>query len=201
MREGSAEARVASPREAVFAWLVDPRHAGEWFASVALPEPPVRPLRAGATWRFSMTRQRGRLIPMRLAEYQSPERFTWETAYPAWRGNLQWTCALSPASFEGDTEGEDPGEEPGDATLLRLTIRQRPGLLGWPALLLAGLLGQLRVTEGASMAARAEGAAKHAAEALEALPTTSYGTERRAQRPQHPQRGGKGGKGGKGKRR
>jgi uncharacterized protein YndB with AHSA1/START domain len=193
MREGSAEAQVACPREAAFAWLVDPRHASEWFAGVALPEPPARPLRVGATWRFSMTRQRGRLIPMRLAEYQSPERFTWETTYPSWRGNLQWACALSPAAPGADTE--DSREEPEAATLLRLTIRQRPGLLGWPALLLAGLLGQLRVTEGASMAARAERAAQRAAEALEALPTTSYGTERRAPRPRHSQRGGKGGKG------
>lgn len=192
MREGSAETRIACPQEAAFAWLVDPRHADEWFASVALPEPPARPLRAGATWRFSMTRQHGRLIPMRLAAYQPPEQFTWETAYPAWRGNLQWACALAPVAPEAD--GEESDEESGAVTL-RLTIRQRPGALGWPALLLATLLGQFRVTEGASMTARAEGAAKRAAEALEALPTTSYGPQRHTRHPPHPQRGGKGARG------
>jgi uncharacterized protein YndB with AHSA1/START domain len=191
MREGSAEVSIACPAEAAFGWLADPRHADEWFANVALPEPPVRPLRAGATWRFHMTRQRGRSIPMRLAEYQPPRAFTWETAYPAWRSNLQWACALEP-------EPAAPGEASG-ATRLRLTIRQRPGPLGWPALLLAALLGQLRVTEAASMPARAERAAQRAGEALEALPTLSYTAERR---PPRPPRGGKGGaRGGKSKRR
>ncbi|HEX8728878.1 MAG TPA: SRPBCC family protein [Ktedonobacterales bacterium] len=187
MREGSAEVSIACPVEAAFAWLADPRHADEWFANVALPEPPPRPLRAGATWRFSMTRQRGRSIPMRLADYQPPHAFTWETTYPAWRSNLQWACALEP-------EPAARGEASGTARL-RLTIRQRPGPLGWPALLLATLLGQLRVTEAASMPARAERAAQRAGEALEALPTTSYPAERRP--PRTPRRG----KGGKSKRR
>ena len=189
LREGSAEVSIACPVEAAFAWLADPRHADEWFANVALPAPPTRPLRAGATWRFIMTRQRGRSIPMRLAEYQPPQTFTWETAYPAWRGNLQWACALEP----------EP-DAPADAARLRLTIRQRPGPLGWPALLLAALVGRLPMTEAASMPARAERAAQHAGEALAALPTTSYPAERRPPRPQHDGKGG--GRGShKGKRR
>jgi uncharacterized protein YndB with AHSA1/START domain len=182
MREGSAEVVIACPVDAAFAWLADPRNAGAWFASVALPEPPPRPLRAGATWRFSMTRQHGRTIPMRLVEYQPPRAFTWETTYPGWRDNLQWTLALAPAPDADDT------------TRLRMTIRQRPGPLGWPALLLAALVARLSVTEGASMAARAERAAARAGEALAAAVTLAYGPDRRPprSRPRSP-RGGKGG--------
>ncbi len=190
MREGSAEVVIACPVDAAFAWLADPRNAGAWFASVALPEPPARPLRAGATWRFSMTRQHGRSIPMRLVEYQPPHAFTWETTYPGWRDNLQWTLALAPAS--------DAASADADASRLRMTIRQRPGPLGWPALLLAALVARLSVTEGASMAARAERAAQRAGEALEAAETLAYGPERRPprSRPRNP-RGGKGSRGGK----
>lgn len=170
MREASAEVVIACAAEAAFAWLADPRNAAAWFASVALPEPPARPLRAGATWRFSMTRQRGQVIPMRLAEYQPPQRFTWETTYPRWRDNLQWELTLAPESVPDGAS----------ATRLRLTIRQRPGPLGWPALLLAALLGRLSPTLAASMQARAERAAQRAREALEAAPTLSYRSERQS---------------------
>jgi uncharacterized protein YndB with AHSA1/START domain len=185
MREGSAEVVIACPVDAAFAWLADPRNAGAWFASVALPEPPPRPLRAGATWRFSMTRQHGRTIPMRLVEYQPPRAFTWETTYPGWRDNLQWTLALAPAPDADDT------------TRLRMTIRQRPGPLGWPALLLAALVARLSVTEGASMAARAERAAARAGEALAAAGALAYGPERRPPHSPRNPRGGKGSRGGK----
>ena len=191
MREGSAEVVIACPVDAAFAWLADPRNAGTWFASVALPEPPSRPLRVGATWRFSMTRQRGRSIPMRLVEYQTTHAFTWETTYPGWRDNLQWTLALAPAS---DADAADDA-----ATRLRMTIRQRPGPLGWPALLLAALVARLSVTEGASMAARAERAVQRAGEALEAAVTLASGPERRPSQS-HP-RNPRGGKGSRGARR
>ena len=189
MREGSAEVVIVCPLEAAFAWLADPRNAGEWFASVALPEPPARPLRVGATWRFRMTRQHGRSIPIRLAAYQPPHSFTWETTYPGWRDNLQWTLALAPAP--------DADSNPASATSLRMTIRQRPGPLGWPALLLATLLVRLSVTEGASMAARAERAASRAGEALAATAILTYDPERRPPRSLHGPRSGKGARGGK----
>jgi hypothetical protein len=190
MREGSAEVVIACAKEAAFAWLADPHNAGEWFASVTLPESPVRPLRVGAVWRFGMTRQRGKIIPMRLMEYHPPQSFTWETAYPAWRDNLQWALALS----------SEPSSEPGatDATRLRLTIRQRPGPLGWPVLLLAALFARLSPSLASDIAARAERAAERAREALESLPTLTYGAyERHSQR--NSQRSGKGG--GRGGRR
>lgn len=191
MREGSAEVVIACPVDAAFAWLADPRNAGEWFASVALLDPPERPLRAGATWRFSMTRQQGKNIPLRLADYQPTQRFTWETLYPAWRDNLQWTLTFAPEADDART------------TRLRLTILQRPGPLGWPALLLAAALARLGPTQVGSIAARAERAAERARDALEALPTLSYGSERRAdtRRSDGGKRGSKGSKGGKGGKR
>lgn len=166
IREGSAEVVIACAADAAFAWLADPHNAAEWFSSVALPQPPERPLRAGATWRFGMTRQRGQVVPMRLAEYQPPQRFTWETVYPRWRDNLQWSLALTP---------EPPTPEGAHASRLRLTIRQRPGPLGWPALLLAALLARLGPAQAWSMAARASRAALRAREAIEAAPSLSYG--------------------------
>jgi uncharacterized protein YndB with AHSA1/START domain len=171
MREASAEVVIACAEETAFAWLADPRNAVAWFASVALPEPPPRPLRIGATWRFVLTRQRGQSIPMRLAEYQPPHNFTWETTYSRWRDNLQWALAFTPAA-----------EDASSATL-RLTIRQRPGPLGWPLLLMAGLLARLSPASVSSMQARAERAALRARAALEAAPTLTYGPyERREPR-------------------
>lgn len=183
MREGSAEVVVACPLDVAFAWLADPRNAGEWFASVALPEPPPRPLRVGTTWRFNMTRQRGKSIPMRLADYQPSRSFVWETDYPTWRDNLRWTLTLTP---EEPDEADEREAGVGPMTRLRMTIRQQPGPLGWPLVALATLIGRLGATEGASIAARAERAAMRAGEALEALPI----------RPPRDQRSGKG-RGGK----
>lgn len=171
MREASAEVVIGCAAETAFAWLADPRNAAAWFASVALPGPPARPLRVGAIWRFDLTRQRGQSIPMRLAEYQPPHRFTWETTYPRWRDNLQWALALTPTP------------EDASAATLRLTIRQRPGPLGWPLLLVAGLLARLSPGSAGSMQARAERAAQRARDALAAAPTLTYGPyERREPR-------------------
>ncbi len=184
MREGSAETLIACAPETAFAWLADPGNAGAWFASVTLLEPPERPLRVGAAWRFSMTRQRGRLISLRLAAYQPPQTFTWETTYPAWRDNLQWTIALEPAH-------EDEAEDEAPHARLRLTIRKRPGPFGWPMLAIAAALGRLGVTEAASMVARAERAAERARDALAAASTLSYGARPpRAPRPANQQRTG-----------
>lgn len=167
IREGSAEVTIGEEVDAAFAWLADPRNAGAWFANVALPEPPERPLRAGATFRFTLIRQRGRSIPMRLAEYQPPQRFTWETTYPSWRDNLAWSVVLTP-----DANLATPLATPG--ARLRMTISQRPGPLGWPSLLLAAALGRIGLVASAGMDARAARAAQQAAEALAATPTLTY---------------------------
>ena len=197
LREGSAEVTIAGPAEAAFAWLADPRNAAEWFANVALPEPPERPLSAGTAWRFSMTRQRGQIVPMRLAEYQPPLRFTWETTYPAWRDNLQWSLTLTPAPPAEPESESETGPAGARATRLRLTIRQRPGPLGWPALLLAALLARIGPAQAWGMAARAERAAEHAREALEALPTLSYGPYERRRLRGRQSGGRSGGRSGK----
>lgn len=177
MREGSAEVVIACAAEQAFAWLADPRHAGEWFASVALPAAPEQPLRAGTAWRFSMTRQRGKSIPMRLAVYEPPRQFTWETTYPTWRDNLQWEFALTPE------QGVQESADSAPAVRLRMTIRQRPGPVGWVALTLASALARLGMAHKANMAARAERAAQRAREALEAAPPPrASGSERRGDR-------------------
>lgn len=179
IREASAEVELACAAETAFAWLADPRNAAAWFAGVALPEPPARPLRVGATWGFTLTRQRGKRIPMRLAEYQPPEAFAWETAYPGWRDNLTWALAFTSAA-------DNPA-----AARLRLTIRQRPGPLGWPLLLVAALFTSLNPNYVGSMQARADRAAQRASEALAAAPTLSYGAyERRAPREPRGRRRG-----------
>src|SRR5579859_4097523 len=95
-----AETLVAMAPEPAFAWLADPRNAGAWFASVRLERPPAPPLRAGSAWRFLLTRQRDRPMPMRLAEYTPSERFTWETDYPTLRDNLRWVFTI--AAVEND---------------------------------------------------------------------------------------------------
>lgn len=181
IREASAEVEIACVAEAAFAWLADPRNAAAWFASVALPEPPARPLRVGTVWTFALTRQRGKRIPMRLAEYQPPQRFAWETTYPGWRDNLTWALAFTTAEADPDT------------SRLRLTIHQRPGPLGWPLLLLAAALTWFNPGYVGSMRARAERAAQRAQEALDAQPTLSYGAyERRERREPRGRRRGSG---------
>src|SRR5512146_1287110 len=117
--ETDAETLVAMARDPAFAWLADPRNGGAWFASVRLERPPAPPLRVGSAWRFILTRQRDRPMPMRMAEYAPSERFAWETDHPTWRGNLRWAFTLEAAEGEGG-EGA-PG------TRLGLRIEQRPG--------------------------------------------------------------------------
>ncbi len=147
--EMDGETLVAVAPEPAFAWLADPRNAGAWFASVRLERPPAPPLRAGSDWRFLLTRQRDRPMPMRMGEHTPSTRFAWETDYPAWRGNLRWVFTLAPAET---AEGADRPP----ATRLGLRIEQRPGPLGWPLVALAWLLQRLSPNSPGAVRARAQ---------------------------------------------
>lgn len=159
------ETRVGLAPEPAFAWLADPRNASAWFASVRLERPPATPLRAGAAWRFLMTRQRERPMPMRLAEYTPSTRFIWETNNPGWRGNLRWVFTFA---AETDEEGGAP------ATRIGLHIEQRPGVLGWPLLALAWVAERVSRETVSSVGARAQRAVERARDALESAPPTSF---------------------------
>ena len=161
------ETRVALAPELAFAWLADPRNAGAWFASVRLERPPATPLRAGASWRFLMTRQRDRPLPMRLAGYAPSTRFIWETENPGWRGNLRWVFSFTPVEAEDGAAGAP-------ATRLRLRIEQRPGLLGWPLLALAWVAERVTREVASSVGARAQRAVERARDALESAPPTAF---------------------------
>jgi hypothetical protein len=163
------ETLVAMAPGPAFAWLADPRNAAAWFASVRLERPPAPPLRAGSAWRFVLTRQRDRLMPMRMAEYAPSERFAWETDYPTWRGNLRWVFTLEAA--EGGAGGEGEGSP---TTQLRLRIEQRPGPLGWPLVALAWLVQRLSPNSAGTTRARAQRAVERAHDALEAAPPTAF---------------------------
>ncbi len=121
MPEGSGEATVAISPQAAFRYLADPRHASEWFAGVELAESPHGPLGMQTTWRF--TQRDGRVVPVRMAVYEPPRRFAWQTTYLPLRSNLRWTIECLPVENE-------PSQ-----TLLRMTIRLDPGPLGRLALL------------------------------------------------------------------
>jgi hypothetical protein len=170
-RETSREARdsgetlVAIAPEPACAWLADPRNAGAWFAAVRLERPPAPPLRAGSAWRFLLTHNHDRPMPLRLAEHDPPRGFVWETEYPAWRGNLRWAVTLEAA-------GAEDGAAP--ATRLRLRIEQRPGPLGWPLLALAWLFERLSRQTASSARARAQRAVERARDALLAAPPTAF---------------------------
>jgi len=146
MPEGVGEAIAAVPPGAAFSYLADPRRAPEWFAGVKLPEPPQGPLGTHMTWRF--VQQGGQVVPVRMAEYEPPRRFAWQTTYAALRSNLRWTTECLP------TEGE-PSQ-----TLLRMTIHLDPSPLARLVLLLT--FGRTQRT----LAVRAQSATERAREVL-----------------------------------
>ncbi|HEX9037312.1 MAG TPA: hypothetical protein VF808_10020 [Ktedonobacterales bacterium] len=161
----SGETLVALAVGPAFAWLADPRNAGAWFAAVRLERPPAPPLRAGCAWRFLLTRQRDRPMPMRLSEYTPSTRFVWETDYPGWRGNLRWVLTLAPGAASGDVAA---------ATRLGLRIEQRPGLVGWPLLGIAWLAERVSRETASGVRARAQRAVERARDALESAPPTAF---------------------------
>ena len=166
--EGSAEAVVRVGQTGAFAYLADPRHAGEGFARAGFAVEPQGPPREGQTWSFARTAATRRELPVRAEAFEPSSRFVWRTQLGLLRTNNEWELRVEPASVgvdggEGVGGGEGEGED-GDgraATRLRLTLRLRPGPLGWLATL--PLLPRMRaILEG-----RAQTAVTHAAEAVE----------------------------------
>lgn len=148
--EGTAHTRVSCA--VAFAYLADPRHAAEWFARVDSERQPAGPPRLGQMWTFSGAGSAQHSQPVRLAVYDPPHRFVWQTQLPRWRTNIIWSVAAAPA--------------PEGGTTLALTTRWQPGLVGWPTTLLAALLAFLR--PGVSLRARAQRTIERARDAIEA---------------------------------
>jgi hypothetical protein len=160
MLHATGETHTQTAPAAALAYLADPRHAPEWFASVAVEGLADEPPRAGQTWRFVERGSRGTARPVRMALYEPGTRFIWETQLGPARTNIVWEVTTSAAP-----EGE------GGATL-RLETRWRPGLLGWPAALAAALLTR------AALARRAQRTIERARDAVEAAAGTASSAER-----------------------
>jgi polyketide cyclase/dehydrase/lipid transport protein len=125
MLEGKGATHTRVVDSAAFAYLVDPRNAGEWFAPVSIERQDAGPLHAGFAWRFAQATRRAPM-PVKLAIYAPPARFAWETQLPSSRTNIVWTVECARA--------------PGGGTTLRMTTRWVPGIFGWPAVLAAALV-------------------------------------------------------------
>ncbi len=187
-RTGSGEALVAVNPAAAFAYLADPRNAGEWFASVALEEAPQGRLREGMTWRFVQRLRRGHVIPVRLQTYEYPSRFVWRTRYPWPRTNLAWELHCEPAEAANEATSAP-------RTHLRFSITIEPRPLGWPALALGAWLSPH------SLRHRAQGAVDRARELLLAREEALGGqAERPGREPRQPKRSRKSQRPGKSER-
>ena len=161
---GSVHTRVAPA--AAFAYLADPSHAGEWFANVATQELEPGPLRAGLRWRFVAQSGKPDAKPVRMTAYEPTKRFTWETQLAGSRTNIVWELEFAPA--------------PEGGTTLRLTMRWRPGPLGWPMALAATTLMRGVLPQ------RAQRTVEHARDAVEdayPAPTPRAPAGRRPKRP------------------
>lgn len=137
MREGSGETSVAVAPDAAFAYLADPRHTQEWFAGATLAEQPTGEPRAGMAWRFVLVRSDNRVVPVRMAVYDSPSRFSWRTTLPWPRTNLEWEMRCDPEQSLPGLSDTPPRAGEGQSaahTRLRMTIRIAPGPVGWLAL-------------------------------------------------------------------
>jgi len=182
LREGHGVTMAPVTPAVAFAFLSDPRNAPEWFAPVTLaPDEPTRLsasrspggaaslTRADALWRFiphaPARRKRASArpaaaIPMRMAAYEPPTRFVWETTYPTTRDNLRWeiTCADAPMPGADSADGARPSAENFVAepdnmitgadmasrqrasaarTSVSMTLGIQPGPFGWVSLLVA----------------------------------------------------------------
>ena len=177
LREGRGVTTAPVTVAVAFAFLADPRNAPEWFAPVtfawaepgdappqtALPSSRVASsaivTRLGATWRFLpnsparrgwVTGRRRAAIPMRMATYEPPTSFAWETTYPTSRDNLRWEITCVPASSdaadgtdaattattaEPDRAMDSPPAQTTQHTTIHMSLRIQPGPLGWVSLL------------------------------------------------------------------
>lgn len=163
MLDGSGEATAAVAPAVAFAFLADPRHAGEWFAGAGFETPPRGPARVGLEWSVAQTPGTRRVQPMRMTVYEPPSRFVWETQYRApFQTNFVFEMACEPAESEPvEGEGETEGVE---STRLRFTIRLRPGVVQWASIAAGFALLRRALRE------RAQKAAERAAEAVLAAP-------------------------------
>jgi uncharacterized protein YndB with AHSA1/START domain len=127
MREGTGETTVAVSRAVAFTYLVNPRHAPEWFAGVQFAEEPEGSPRQGMSWRFVQVRSGHRIVPVRMEVYEPPSRFVWRTTLRWPRTNLLWEMRCEP-------EGAGPNAE---ITRLRMTIGIEAGPMGRLALWLS----------------------------------------------------------------
>lgn len=168
---GTGEATVAATPAVAFAFLSDPRNAGEWFAGSGFAQAPSGSPRAGMSWRFERVRGTRGHVPVTMTVYEPPTRFVWETRLGVFSANNVWELRVEPATLE--SEALDQQGVPG--ALISLTIRLRPRLLGW-----LGVLPALPLLRG-QLPARAQRAAHRAAEAVEAH--TQSSTRRRPQPP------------------
>ncbi|HKV83698.1 MAG TPA: SRPBCC family protein, partial [Ktedonobacterales bacterium] len=138
---GTGSALVAASPAVAFAFLADPRNAGAWFAGSGFAEAPSGSPRAGMTWRFERMRGTRRPVPVRMSVYEPPARFVWETRLGLFGANNAWELRIEPASVAS----AEPDEPSVSGARVTLTIRLRPRLLGWLAVLpaLPLLRGQL----------------------------------------------------------
>jgi hypothetical protein len=122
---GTTHTRVGP--QAAFTYLADPRNAPDWFAHVAVEGLAPGPPRAGQTWCFAQGHARGkrRNRSVRMAIYEPPHRFVWETTLPRAGTNLVWELRCEAAPAGGST--------------LQMTVHWRPGLLGWISVLAASI--------------------------------------------------------------
>ncbi|MEO7000570.1 MAG: SRPBCC family protein, partial [Ktedonobacterales bacterium] len=105
MREGSATTTVAAAPAVAFALLADPCNAPLWFAGGALANEPQGPLRADMTWAFLQgPTGKERSIPARMALYDPPTRFAWQTTNPTGRDNLRWEVTCIPDSPDSSAD-------------------------------------------------------------------------------------------------
>lgn len=182
---GVGEATVAATPAVAFAFLSDPRNAGEWFAGSGFAEAPTGSPRAGMSWRFERMRGTRGHVPVSMTVYEPPSRFIWETRLGVFSTNNVWELRCEPATVESD-EADQPAK-PG--TLITMTIRLRPRLFGW-----LGVVPALPLLRG-QLPSRAQRAAARAAEAVQAHAQSS--ARRRSQPPpRNPRR-----ERGRGKRR
>lgn len=161
MLEGSGEAMTAVAPAVAFAFLADPRHAGEWFAGAGFETPPSGPARAGLEWSFARTPGTRRVQPMRMTVYEPPSRFVWETQY---RSPLQTNFAFEMRCEPVESEAVEGEPSSTHSTRLRFTIRLRPGVVQWVSIAAGFALLRRALRE------RAQKAAERAAEAVLAAP-------------------------------
>ncbi len=152
LRDGVGATTAPVAPAVAFAFLADPRNAPEWFAPVtfarAEDDAPSQTgvlssgsvLRVGASWRFIPHRpasearanpRPGATIPVRMAAYEPPTHFAWETTYPSARDNLRWEITCE------DTASDSASAPSAQTTTIRMRIRIQPGPLGWVSLLMA----------------------------------------------------------------